>query len=239
MTADNPFAKLHAAILAQPVRPRDNADAARAEIAGRQRVDLLKRSLGNRYANCNLESFRVSDDPAVRNAQLAVLGQLQSFVDELPEVIRTGSGLFLFGPVGTGKDHLLSAVMLETANRGFSVAWMNGLDIFANARDAIADDTGEARIFERLTIPTVLAISDPLPPVGDVTAFQRSLLLRAIDHRYRHGKATWITINVGNRDEAEKRLGVQLIDRLTDGALCLVCNWPSFRMSRRWTPTNR
>jgi DNA replication protein DnaC len=179
----------------------------------------------------------ISDDPSIRNLQQAVLSLLQSFVDDLPAVVRGGSGLFLYGPVGTGKDHLLAAAMLEAVAHGFAVAWTNGLDIFANARDAISEDTGEAKIFERLTVPTVLAISDPVPPVGDVTAFQRSLLLRVIDHRYRSGKATWVTMNVADRAEAERRLGVQLIDRLTDGALCLVCNWPSFRLTRRWTPS--
>lgn len=237
MADENLFSKLHASILAQPIKARDDvADQRRQAEVTRQRIEAFKRSLGIRYARCCLDTFRVSDDGTIKNAQLAALSLLQSFVDELLEAVRTGSGLFLYGPVGTGKDHLLASVMIEAVNRDVTVSWMNGLDIFATARDAISEDAGEAALFDRLTTPTVLAISDPLPPIGDVSTFQRSLLLRAIDKRYRCGKPTWITMNVSNRAEAEKRLGVQLLDRLLDGALSLVCNWPSYRESRRWTP---
>jgi DNA replication protein DnaC len=232
--ADNPFAKLHASILSQPTKPRDNTDELRAKAAESRRIEAFKRSLGQRYAGCSLDSFEVSDDPMVRNSQLGVLASLQSFVDDVGKVIAGGCGMFLYGPVGTGKDHLLSAVMLGAVNRGFDVAWFNGLDIFAGVRNAISEDESEDRLFERLTLPTVLAISDPVPPLGEVKPFQRAALLRAIDARYRRAKPTWVTINVPNREEADARLGVQLADRLTDEALCLCCNWTSYRVQRRW-----
>jgi len=238
MAVENPFAKLHAAILAQPAKPADPNEQRRAEALARQRVHELRRSLGPRYADCSLDNFRVSQDPEERNDQQTVLGQVQAFVDELPDAVKCGSGLFLSGPIGTGKDHLLAAVMLAAVRQGYAVTWINGLDIFAAARDAITEEVAEAQLFDRLTRPTILGISDPLPPTGVATPSQRSLLFRAIDFRYRFRKPTWITANIANREDAELRLGAQLIDRLTDGALCLACNWPSYRLSRRWKPSN-
>ena len=39
----------------------------------------------------------------------------------------------------------------------------------------------------------------------------------------------WVTVNVNSRAELDSRMGVQLADRLVDGALTLFCNWPSYR----------
>jgi hypothetical protein len=58
------------------------------------------------------------------------------------------------------------------------------------------------------------------------------MLFRAIDARYRDYRPTWVTINVGGGDEAEDRMGMQLVDRLRDRAVSIHCNWPSHRKPR-------
>ena len=70
----------------------------------------LKRELGSRYADCTLEEFIISGEAADRQKQLA---QLTAYRDTLKERVIEGSGVFLFGPAGCGKDHLLSALMLD------------------------------------------------------------------------------------------------------------------------------
>ena len=197
------------------------------------RLEPLRRQLSRRYAGCSLENFKLSDDRDVMNKKQTVLAAVQGYVDSLKDRIQDGCGLFLFGPVGCGKDHLLSAEMLETVRRGFSVAWFNGQDLYRQFRDASTNEASEKQIVDRLTKPAVLALSHPIRPSGDVTPFQRSMHFRVIDRRYRDRRPTWITANVAVRPEADARFGVQLIDRLTDESLSQPCNWPSYRAARR------
>lgn len=79
----------------------------------------------------------------------------------------------------------------------------------------------------------MLAISDPTPPLGEVRSdWQRSLLFRIVDRRYRDLKPTWVTINAASAEEAEKRLTPNIIDRLSHDAVIVRCNWKSFRTGR-------
>ena len=198
----------------------------------------LKRELGPRYADCTLAGFIFSGEGADRQKQERTLAQLTAYRDTLKERVTEGSGVFLFGPAGCGKDHLLSALMLDAVRAGYAVKWFNGMDVYGAFRDGMDSETPEKRMIADMAKPDILALSDPIPPKGDVTDFQRSQLFRVIDRRYRDCKPTWITANVSSREEADQRFGVQLVDRLTDGALCLPCNWPSYRASRRWLKTS-
>ena len=197
-----------------------------------ERCHELKRELGCRYADLTLPGFIVSTEDACRRKQERVLDQLTAYRDSLKKSVTDGSGVFLFGPAGCGKDHLLSALMLDAVRAGYSVKWLNGMDIYGEFRDVMDSDTTEREMVVGMARPDILALSDPIPPSGCVTDFQRSQLFRVIDRRYRNRKPTWLTANVSSREEADQRFGVQLVDRLTHGALCLPFNWPSFRASR-------
>lgn len=216
-------------------------DAAKSESARKGVMDAgmvnsqeLKRELGSRYAGCTLDGFIFSGESADRQKQERVVAQLTAYRDTFQKRVTEGSGVFLFGPAGCGKDHLLAALMLDAVRVGYSVKWFNGMDVYGEFRDRMDSETSEKRMIGNMAKPDILALSDPIPPKGDVTDFQRSQLFRVIDRRYRDCKPTWITANVSSREEADQRFGVQLVDRLTDGALCLPCNWPSYRASRRW-----
>ena len=111
----------------------------------------------------------------------------------------------------------------------FSIRWVNGADMFGDARDLISDGGSEKDFVRRLVLPSVLYISDPVPPSGSITEFQASLLFRILDGRYSAGKPTIATVNVASRAELDTRIGSQNSDRLRDGALCVPCAWSSYR----------
>jgi DNA replication protein DnaC len=150
------------------------------------------------------------------------------------ENIKAGRSITLFGPWGTGKDFLVSALMrMAVLDVGLSGKWVNGQDFYGRVRDSM-DDGGEreSKIVKDLVSPDILAISDPVPPKGDVSGFQQSILYRAIDGRYRNCKATWVTMNVASHKEAVERMGGAAVDRLTQDGLAAYCNWPSFRQRK-------
>jgi len=189
------------------------------------RWDRWHAFLGDTKRDPSLNTFVASCD-----RQRAVLGALHEYGADIDGRRRNGEGLLFYGPPGTGKDHLLVATgMMVTLYHGAAVRWMNGLDLWGLFRDAIHNGDDEDSVLYPLESADVLYISDPLPPSGAITEYQAAQFARFLDSRYRACRPTWVTMNVANKAEAEARLGVPIVDRLRDGAMCIACNWPSYR----------
>jgi len=188
-------------------------------------VSQFGRVVGARHEHCRFDNYEI-----IHPGQREVVEALTMYAADFPAHEQAGEGLILFGPAGTGKDHLLAAVAREVVGR-FHV-WptrRRGLDLFAEFRDRIDTAESELRLVRELAGCRLLILSDPLPPRGPLTDWQAGLLLSIIDARYENLRPTWISVNVSNRAEADERMGAQTFDRLRDGALAAFCNWPSYR----------
>jgi DNA replication protein DnaC len=190
------------------------------------RIRNLVSLRGARYEGCRLKNF-VTDTEAQQKAAET----LRLFGKSMDDHCEAGRGLILFGPKGTGKDHLAMALAFRAIIQfGLDVEWTNGMDLFGRFRDAMDDkDTSEHDLIREYARRQILYISDPVPPVGNLTEFQASVLFRILDARYSSMKPTWITVNVTSAVELDARIGAQNGDRLRDGATAIFCNWPSYR----------
>lgn len=205
--------------------------AALDEAHRRERFVLdLKHDLGARYypERASFDCFR-----ADHSAQKRVLKQLQEI--DIKILVEEGAGIILFGPVGTGKDHLQAAMLYKAAREGFSGKWINGQDWYGSLRDRIKDDRAEAELLASLTKPDILAISDPLPAKRELSGWNAEMLYCLVDRRYRNLKSTWITINATDEMDADQRLTSPVFDRLRDNAHIIRCFWDSFRGRGRAT----
>jgi DNA replication protein DnaC len=163
-------------------------------------------------------------------AQVKVLQQIRKVAEDLPNLVEEGQNLIFYGSVGTGKDHMMAALLYQAIwHHGFSVAWLNGLDFYGAIRDRMGAGTNEDQYLRSLVAPTILGISDPIPPLRDPSAWNVETLYRLIDRRYRSRKCTWMTFNASSVDEAEEKLGAPIIDRLQHDAIIFKCYWPSYR----------
>ena len=194
---------------------------ATAELRGRW--NSLLTSAGHRYRDSTLETFKCSrprHDEVVKILREYVAGDC-------------ASGIVLYGPVGTGKDHLAFAVCRLAIMQGKTVRWVNGQQWFGLVRDAIDTSKTEASLISDLTQPDLLCLSDPLPPIGALTQHQATMLYRVVDARYCRAVPTICTVNVKDGKEADERMGAATWDRLTHDAWRIHCSWPTYRKPQR------
>lgn len=187
--------------------------------------NALAVKMGRRYRRerATLENFTVS----YRNQ-----GEAKSTVAKFVESARFDLGVLLYGSVGTGKDHLLAAMLYAAADAGLSASWVNGQEIYSRFRDAMDSKVSEHSLMLEFSKPDVLGISDPIPPVVDPSkpnAWRTELLFRVLESRYRDCKSTWVTLNAQSPEDAERKLSEPVFDRLKHGAIMIPCFWPSYR----------
>jgi DNA replication protein DnaC len=189
-----------------------------------ENLRALVNILGPRYRNCTLANFQQYDP----KRQCPVLKALNEFAVDMPNRLR-GGGIIFIGNPGTGKDHLMAALLkIAVARHRLSAAWWDGGTLYDAIAAAISDDTFE-KLRRRLLEPQILAISDPIPPRGNLTDPQLRRLRDAVDRRYRATKSTWITTNVDTTGDAEALLTKPVLERITEGALQIFCDWESYR----------
>lgn len=221
-------------ILAAPVA--SEADVARdaEESLRASRLADYVRQRGRRYAECTLDNFATGDN----RDKAAAVKLLCDYLDDFAGYARQGCGLTLYGPVGTGKDHLAAAACLHAIRAGKRVEWVDGMSLYADLRrsfDAKSRET-ESGIISRYERAQVLCISDPIPVSGELTDFQAGALFRIVDGRYSDMLPTIVTVNVSGKEDAARRLTPAIYDRLRGSSLAIHCNWPSHRTPNRRQP---
>lgn len=194
------------------------------------RWHTLASQIGPRYANARLRTWRLHGDADERQLQANMLRRIGELLPTLRANPRRAPNLLLFGPPGTGKDHIAVALLRFTVlEGGASAKWVNGLDLLGQVRDLMGTHDPESGLIAALTAPDILLVSDPLPPVGSLTEFQNAFLLRVIDSRYRQCRPTWLTVNVGTKSEMESRMSLPLVSRLSHGCQAFHFCWSDFR----------
>ena len=193
------------------------------------RWDAFVPKIGVRYANCSVKDYVIYDD-----AQRRVVERLKQYGRNLRENVAACRGIILYGPPGAGKDHLLIALAkYAICHHEMTVDYVTGAELFMTIRDQMDDDNAkESTYIRKLLAPSILIVSDPVPPEDSLKGFRREKLGHIVDRRYRDNKPTWITANVASGKEAEERMGPALVSRLREQALSEWCDWPDYRSRR-------
>lgn len=191
-------------------------------------ASFVQRQVGTRYAKCRLGNFYCdAETPKDTAKRKAAIQRLSSLADNLDHAIKEGQNLIFYGPVGTGKDHLMVAMCRVAMKRRHKVHYVSGIDMYREYRDVIdSRERTERGLIRDYTDAGVLAISDPLPAGDSLSPREHEMLYSVIDYRYRHQLPTWATINVTHDgDFLAKAFTWAISRRLFEGAFWVHCDW--------------
>lgn len=187
-------------------------------------------TIGPRYRRVSFESFEVGRDQHTA-ARTKALRRSREIAEKASEdgINRHPENVLFIGPSGTGKDHLMMSMLKQVVENGTLVCWRNGQSLYSEFRDLIPSNKSEAACLAPLIRASLLAISDPAPPKGDVSSYGAQLLYQVIEERYRQERPTWMTINALDRKELDRVLGAPIVSRLCHNCELILCEWPDFR----------
>jgi DNA replication protein DnaC len=181
---------------------------------------------GERYANCGLNNFAADHE-----SQRKALATLQDYCENIKQRAADGVGVFLFGPCGTGKDHLAMGVARAfVAATSQGVSWASGAMLFEQLRDSFDGKKSEGEVMATHVKAPLLWISDPLPVRGELTQYQAEALYRLVDARYNARRPIIVTANIAP-GTADATLGPAIARRLRESTIPVHCNWPGFGRS--------
>lgn len=158
----------------------------------RQRVDRYGQMAGMMELD---EDFRFDNFPAEQARKYPdCMKYAADFARNYqPEVSRDLAGLYLFGPPGVGKTHLMFAVFNALRARGVPCLVVRSDSLFDKMRHMIADGQDLELFLETLSAVPVLGIDE----FGQERAndFTMEKLFRIINHRFHAKRPTWFTSN--------------------------------------------
>lgn len=196
------------------------------EAAVQRHLSSLIRDKGARYAECRLANFHCTTD-----AQRRAVERLSAYCRGIADHATAGEGVFLFGPCGSGKDHLAMALsrvfILATAQ---PVTWVSGAMLFERLRDSFDGSKSEGEVMRPYLRASLLWLSDPLPVRGELSQYQAEALYRLVDGRYNAKCPTIVTANI-EAGGADAAFGPAIARRLRESTIQVHCNWPAYRGS--------
>lgn len=215
-----PFSCRHCAVDELTV---DSAEVRMRRAAQRRERLLDEAGLVGRFRAATFESYRAETE-----AQKAVVQCVRAYAETLGR--STTGGLFLIGPAGVGKSHLLSA-MAQAAmfGRGLMAVRTTPRAIVRRMRATWAKGSPETEddVVADLANHTQLLLIDEVG-VGFGSEAELTQLLEVVDARYELRRPTCVASNLA-LPALRDALGDRIFDRLREGARVLPMAWPSYR----------
>ncbi len=161
----------------------------------RRRVQLFNQArLPARYHNKGLEDFKSYLNPTLRQG-IGNLPEVRGVIYTLVNGFIPGDkGLLLIGPVGTGKTHLVVALVRHlTLEKGIACRFIEFTHLLGELRQAFERKDNAADLLDRLSTVPVLVI-DELGK-GRKTDWELSVIDELISKRYNRCLSTFFTSN--------------------------------------------
>lgn len=155
------------------------------------------------------ESFQFKNFPAEqRNKYPRLIKFAEDFAENF-EVGKPSPGLYIFGPPGVGKTHLLLAVLNRLRGRGVPSLFVRSDSIFDRMRHIIADNGDLEPLLEAYATAPVLGIDEFAQERANEFTLEK--LFRIINQRFHAQLPTWFTSNY-SPVQIYRKNGTDLLD---------------------------
>lgn len=141
--------------------------------------------IGSKLRNASLKTFQTTPE----NKKLFTI--VSNYVDNFDDMYKSGEGLLLWGPVGTGKSYAAACIANELLSRSVSVVMTSFVKILQAIGDVKVD---ESTYMARLNSAKLLILDD-LGTERD-TGFAIEKVYNIIDSRYLAEKPLILTTNL-------------------------------------------
>jgi DNA replication protein DnaC len=154
------------------------------------------------------------DRPPVTEIDGQIVRAVRDFIGRIDEQLDKGHGLWLMGPVGTGKTTLAMLVSQAALKAGRSVAIYSLPRLLNEIRDTHRAERSHVDLLDRLTAVDLLHIDD----VGAerTTDWVLEELYSIVNARYEDERSMVITTNILDREALCDQITERTVSRLTE-----------------------
>lgn len=200
-----------------------------SQVVAARRARGLSAVIPRRYRDLSF------DKPPVTEIRTEVVAPVRRFAGKIDQALDDGRGLWLFGPVGTGKTSLAMLVSSAALTAGRSVAIYSLPRLLAEIRDTFEDSSRStsSEFLDRLAAVDLLHIDD----VGAERTSDWVLeqLYSIINTRYEDERSVMITTNL-MPDKLTDEIGARTVSRLEEMCEMLPVTGPDQRAQIREFP---
>jgi DNA replication protein DnaC len=189
------------------------------ELLRQKAEELLGKGISVRYHDANIDEYPVKDE---RQKKV-----IEFFREYVKKPARQMENLIIFGPKGTGKTHMVCALVrsIKFAKR------YKLLDIVTRVKNSYSRSSEETEldIISELSNASVLVIDEVGRQGG--TQFEGNLMFQIIDTRYENLLPTILVSNLPVTGDISitSYLGATTMDRINENAFEIACEWTSYR----------
>ena len=180
---------------------------------------LIKRL--TKYQESKMEKTQnISSFIEITPRHTEIKNKIKSFIDKSESMLHNGIGITFYGPIGTGKTHLMNSLLSEIKKiRKCSVYKVTSTDFVSTYINNIKTNDAQNYI-ELLKTVDVLAIDDIDKKMGKEWIV--SQYFDIINYRYDNMLSTFISTNLNygelikKMDEVSKTIGEAIVSRLNE-----------------------
>lgn len=190
------------------VEKRDREEAERKQAERERRINERRR-IG--FPESDMQKWTFANDD-LKNPRITQA--MQKYVENYPELRKTGQGLLLYGEVGRGKTYAAAEVANALIDKGYSVLMTN----FKRIENTVCGMyEGKQEYYDSLNRFDLLILDDLA--AERKTEYMQEIVYNIIDARYRAGKPMIITTNLTSaelknpQDIMNKRIFDRVLER--------------------------